>query len=213
MTRTSRRQVVAVQIGAALAVTVFVGACGHKSPLGPPIPTGATILGGEQSVTSAPPPPPGWKRQTVVPTSLQQAQDTVLRYLKKTLQALPAGTKLDATRFSGGASTAPCEDVVTGAPPKDFSAIGDLKLPPGTDPVAIIGKTGEIWESRGWYVFERDGFNKPNRSGYSPDGYRLQIEASHPAGYPPTLIATSPCFSGDLPDDRSPFPTVLTADS
>jgi hypothetical protein len=29
---------------------------------------------------------------------------------------------------------------------------------------------------------------------------------------PPTLKADSPCFSGDLPDIRGPFPIVLKAD-
>ncbi|MGB8389639.1 hypothetical protein [Mycobacterium sp.] len=45
-------------------------------------------------MTSTPPPPPGWKSHVDVPTSQQQAQDTVLKYLKKTLDALPAGTRL-----------------------------------------------------------------------------------------------------------------------
>lgn len=212
MSRAGRRPPAPASIAAALLVVVSVGACGHESPLGPPIPPGATVLGGGAPVTSAPPPPPGWKLRTIVPSSQQQAQDTVLEYLKKTLRALPPGTTLDATRFSGGASAAPCEDAISGTPPKDFSTIGDLKPPPGTDPVAIVAKTGDIWKSWGWYVFERDGFNKPNRSGYAPDGYRLQIVSAYPAGYPPTLIGISPCFPGNLPDDRSPFPMVLTAD-
>lgn len=163
-------------------------------------------------MASTPPPPPGWKLHPVVPASQQQAQDTVLGYLKKTLHQLPAGTMLDATGYGGATSTAPCEDVITGTPPKDFSTIGELKLPPGSDPVAIIAKTGDIWKSWGWYVMERDGFRKPNQFGYAPDGYTLQIVIASRAGYGPTVAATSPCFPGDLPDDRSPFPMVLSAD-
>lgn len=163
-------------------------------------------------MTSAPPPPPGWTAQTITPTSQQQAEDTVLGYLKKTLHELPAGTTLDATRFSGGTNTVPCEDVNTGTSPVEFSTIGDLKLPPGADPVAIVVKAGDIWKGWGWYVFERDGFNKPNRSGYAPDGYRLQIESASTPGYPPTLIGISPCFPGVLARHDISFPTILKAD-
>ncbi len=163
-------------------------------------------------MTSAPPPPPGWKLQPVTPTSQQQAQDTLLGYLRKTLRELPAKTTLDATRYSGGTSTAPCEDVISGTPRVDFSTIGELKLPAGTQLEAIVAKIGDIWKSWGWYVFERDGFRKPNRVGLAPDGYRLHIEAQQPASYPPTFTGVSPCFAGDLPDNRSPFPMVLTGD-
>ena len=163
-------------------------------------------------MTSAPPPPPGWKLRPVVPTSQQQAQDTVLGYLKKTLQALPAGTVLDATGYGGATNTPPCEDVVRGTPREALTTIGELKLPSGTDPAAVIAKTGDIWKSWGWYVMERDGFRKPNQFGYAPDGYTLQIVVASRPGYGPTVSATSPCFPGDLPEDRTPFPTILTAD-
>jgi hypothetical protein len=206
----TRAIVARVGVAAALLVVVLAAGCGHHNRLGPPIPTGATILGGPD-VTSASPPPPGWTLRPVVPTSQQQAQDTVLGYLRKTLRALPPGTTLDATRYSGGTSTAPCQDVETGTPPSSFATIGDLKLPPGTSPDVVITKAGETWKSWGWYVIERDGFYKPNRFGYGPDDYRLQIMAAPQPGYPPSLEAISPCFPGNLPDDRSPFPMVLTA--
>jgi hypothetical protein len=163
-------------------------------------------------MTSAPPPPPGWKQRPVVPASQQQAQDTLLGYLKRTLQALPAGTTLDATRYSGGTNTPPCEDVITGKPPEAFSTIGELKLPPDVDSNAVIARIGDIWKTWGWYVIERDGDYKPNRYGYAPDGYELIIAAANPPGYPPGLQGVSPCFPGNLPDDRAPFPMVLTAD-
>jgi hypothetical protein len=44
---------------------------------------------------------------------------------------------------------------------------------PNTDPDAVIGQTGDIWKSWGWYVMERDGFREPNRFGYARDGYSL----------------------------------------
>ena len=162
-------------------------------------------------MTSAPPPPPGWKPRPVVPTSQQQAQDTVLGYLKKTLQALPAGTTLDATRYSGGTNTPPCEDVISGVPPVAFTTIGELKLPVGVDPDDIIAKVGEIWQGWGWYVLDRGDLARKNRFGYAPDGYRLQIMAAAKPGYPLSVESISPCFPGDLPDNRSPFPMVLTA--
>ncbi|MDI3312992.1 MAG: hypothetical protein QJR12_01530 [Mycobacterium sp.] len=193
-----------------LVAVVLAGGCAHPSRLGPPIPSGATIIGGPD-MESYPPPPPGWKQRPVIPKSQQQAQDTILGYLKKTLRALPAGTTLDATGYAVP-NTPPCEDVITGTPPKDLETIGELKLPPGTDPVAIVGKAGDVWKSWDWYVIERDGFRKPNRFGYAPDSYSLQIKAKDPVTDPPTLEGISPCFPDDLPDDRSPFPMVLKAD-
>ncbi|BBX16524.1 hypothetical protein CRI77_21130 [Mycolicibacterium duvalii] len=47
----------------------------------------------------------------------------------------------------------------------------------GTDFAALIAQTGGVWQQWGWEVLERDGFNKPNRFGYGPDGYTLQIQA------------------------------------
>jgi len=195
----------------ALLMLVLVAGCGQHSALGPPTPTGATILGGPD-VTSASPPPPGWTSRPVIPTSQQQAQDAILGYLKKTLRALPPGTALDATRYSGGINTPPCKDVTNGAAPVSLSTIGELNLPAGVDPVGIVAQLGDTWKSWGWYVIERDGFRKPNRFGYAPDGYILHIMAKDPVSDPPTLIADSPCFSSDLPKDRSPFPMVLQTD-
>ncbi len=193
-----------------LGVMLCIG-CGQHNRLGPPTPTGATILGGPD-VTAASPPPPGWTQRPVIPTSQQQAQDTLIGYLKETLQALPPATTLDATRYSGGTNTPPCKDVSTGIPPKSFSTIGELGLPAGVDPTGIVAEIGDIWKHWGWYVIERDGFRKPNRFGYAPDGYILHVMAKDPVSDPPTLIGDSPCFAGDLPNDRGPFPVVLTAD-
>jgi hypothetical protein len=203
-----------VRAGAVIALLLAVtptGGCGHHNRLGPPTPTGATILGGPD-VTSASPPPPGWTSRPVVPTSQQQAQDTLLNYLKQTLRALPPRTSLDATRYGGGTSTPPCKDVSTGTATKSFSTIGELNLPAGAEPAGVVAAIGDIWKRWGWYVIERDGFRKPNRFGYAPDGYILHVMAKDPVSDPPTLIGDSPCFSGDLPDDRGPFPAVLTAD-
>ncbi|MCV7195120.1 hypothetical protein H7J74_01270 [Mycobacterium angelicum] len=158
---------------------------------------------------SRPPPPPGWKLQPVIPKSQQQAQDTVIGYLRKTLQALPPGTTLDASRYSSGATVAPCKDVANS--PMELATNGDMTLPPGTDTNSIVAKAGDIWKSWGWYVYERDAFYKPNRFGYSPDGYVLQIIARYKPDYPPGLQGISPCFPRDLPDDRSPFPMILRA--
>ncbi|BCI90493.1 hypothetical protein NIIDMKKI_56990 [Mycobacterium kansasii] len=77
-----------LRILTALLIAMLVGACSHGSPLGPPTPTGATVLGGTP-MESAPAPPPGWKLQPVVPETQQQAQDALIGYLTKTLQNLP----------------------------------------------------------------------------------------------------------------------------
>lgn len=193
----------------ALLVVMLVVACSHERPLGSPTPTGATPIGGPP-VESTPPPPPGWKLEPVIPKTQQQAQDTVIGYLKKTLAALPPGTTLDASRYSGGGTVHPCKDVESGTPPMEFATNGDLTLPAGVDTNTIVAKAGDIWKSWGWQVYERDGFYKPNRFGYAPDGYILQIIARYQPGYAPTLQAISPCFPPDLPAERSPFPTILT---
>jgi len=193
-------------------LTMLLSGCGHSTPLGPPVPTGATILGGAP-MTSAPPPPPGWKLQPAIPTSQQQAHDTVLRYLKKTLQALPAGTVIDATGYAGPGQNTPCDDNATS--PNSavaFSTIGNLQSPGNPNWDAMIAKIGDVWKSWGWRVMERDGFYKPNRFGYAPDGYNLQIESRGRPGYPPSLVGVSPCFPGDLARDDIPFPLVVRAD-
>jgi hypothetical protein len=146
-----------------------------------------------------------------VPTSQQQAQDTVLGYLKKTLDALPPGVVFDASRYGSASSTAPCNDAPANTnPPKEFSATGDLTLPPGVDGGKLIAQVGDVWKSWGWWVFERDGMYKPNRSGFSPDGYELHIGVPGLPG-PPNLTGTSPCFSHEIARDDLPFPTTITA--
>jgi hypothetical protein len=73
------------------------------------------------------------------------------------------------------------------------------------DPNTLIAKTGGVWKSRGWYLFERDDFRKPNRFSYAPDGYSLQIKGKSQPGYPPSLEGLSPCFPAALPNDRRSF--------
>ena len=164
-------------------------------------------------MTSAPPPPQGWLLKEVVPQSQQEAQYAILGYLKRTLAVLPPGTVVDSHGYVGSGQTAWCEDE-----PKDptkapvhVQAVGDVKVPGDMDPKTLITKIGDAWRSWGWYVFERDGFNKPNQFGYGPDGYRLQIEMANPPSYPPTLTAISPCFPGNLGRDDLRFPMVIHA--
>jgi hypothetical protein len=204
----------ALSLAGVIAVSAALAGCAHHdSSLGPAVPSGATEIGGTP-MTSAPPPPADWHPHTVAPASQQQAQDTIVGYLQRTLNALPPGTTLDATRYSGAGSNAPCEDNPTGArkPPTEFSTTADLKLPPGNKADDIIAKIGDIWKSWGWYVIERDGFQKPNRFGYAPDGYRLQVEAAYPPGSPPTVSGTTPCYSAELQRADIPIPEVLHAD-
>jgi len=161
---------------------------------------------------ATPAPPPGWKVNEVIPASQQQAQDTVVGYLRRTLAALPAGTVIDAHRFGAAGQTNYCDDNdSTATAPRYFDTIGELTLPAGADHSDLVEKTGDIWRSWGWYVIERDGFRKPNRFAYAPDGYRIQIQAAAKPGYSPTIQAISPCYPGTIARDDIPFPTVITA--
>ena len=50
----------------------------------------------------------------VVPQSQQQAQDTLVEYLRRMLEALPPGTQFDASRFAGaGSGNIGCDDDAT----------------------------------------------------------------------------------------------------
>ncbi|MGJ6122333.1 hypothetical protein QN239_07130 [Mycolicibacterium sp. Y3] len=134
-----------------------------------------------------------------IPASQQEAQDAIVRYLQATIDALPKGTTLDGSRYVVGDGTAYCEDNPSGDnAPVHVEDWRDMSLPPGTDFSAIIKETGDIWKQWGWQVIERDGFTKPNRFGYAPDGYVLQIEARQDPKYPPSLVGSSPCFPGNL---------------
>ncbi|ORV44779.1 hypothetical protein AWC02_14775 [Mycolicibacter engbaekii] len=126
---------------------------------------------------------------------------------------MPAGTTLDASRFGDATSTAGCDDNDTSpTAPKNLDTWGDLNFPRGNDTASIVAQTGEIWKSWGWYVIEREGFYKPNRFGYAPDGYKLQIMARYRPDQAPGLSGVSPCFPGDVPKERTPFPQVLGGD-
>lgn len=191
----------AKHLGAAVAVALAIStaACTQddtNQPLGPPTLSGATPIPGgpmEPTPTVANP---------KIPASQQEARDTVLRYLQRSVDALPAGSSLDGRRYVVGTGTTYCEDE-----PKDqnspvhFEDWRDINLPPATDFNATIAHLGDVWKQWGWQVIERDGFTKPNRFGYAPDGYTLQIEAHKDPKFAPSLIGASPCFPGNLRDD------------
>jgi len=95
-----------------------------------------------------------------IPTSQQEAQDTVLRYMQQTIDALPEGFSLDGTRYMVGDGTAYCEDDPAGRDaPVHVEDWRDMKVPAGTDVNALIAQVGGIWEQWGWDVIERDGFD------------------------------------------------------
>ncbi|WP_374023222.1 hypothetical protein [Mycobacterium sp. HNNTM2301] len=146
-----------------------------------------------------------------VPASQEEAQNMVVRYIQKTVDALPPGTNVDGTRYSGvGSGIAYCEDEPKDKnSPVNYSYWGDLNLPQGTDVDAVFSQVENIWKAWGWQVLERQGFEKPNRFGYAPDGYVVQIKAAYPPGSPPTIIGTSPCFPGNLRKEGTPVPTVI----
>jgi hypothetical protein len=128
------------------------------------------------------------------------------------LAALPPGSVIDGSRYLGPGLTAYCDDNDSSpTAPRRFDTIGELTLPPGVDASSLVEKTGDIWRSRGWYVIERDGFTKPNRFGYAPDGYRLHIEAAPQPGYPPSIEGSSPCFPGNIARDDILIPKEIRA--
>lgn len=210
MTNDDKRAYRATALLAALVVSVVIAGCGDDGKLGPPTPSGATDIGGP-IMTSSPPPPPGWQLKEVVPQSQQQAQDTLLGYLQRTINDLPPGITFDARRFGGvGGGNIGCDDNATTPDAQTrFDAAGDLKVPSGTDSAALIQTVGEVWRSWGWYVYERDGFRKPNQFGFGPDGYRLRIIVAARAGYPSGLEGSTPCSPGTLAHNDIQFPAVL----
>ncbi|WP_236054742.1 hypothetical protein [Mycobacterium sp. SM1] len=118
----------------------------------------------------------------MIPTSQQQAQDTGLRYLQQTLDILPAGSDLDRTRYRIRKMTRYCANDPSGPDaPVHVEVWRDVNLPAGTDFDAMISRTGQIWQQWGWQIIERAGFEKPNRFGYTPDGYVLHLEARNAA--------------------------------
>lgn len=189
-----------IAVAVALAAALLSAACGSDSFVAEPK---------DRAMTSVPQ-PPAFTVQPVVPESQQQAQDTVLDYLRKTVQELPSGTVLDRSRYPGP-NNVPCGDDIAGIPDNQFYDMREAKFPPGSDIAALIERTGQIWTGWGWRVVQRDGFRAPNRFGYGPDGYLLQIVAADPLDYPPTIIGSSPCFPGELARSDIALPTVLTA--
>lgn len=150
-----------------------------------------------------------------IPASQGEAQKTVIHYIQQTVDALPPGTNVDGTRYAGtGSGMAYCEDEPRDDnSPVNYAYWGDLNLPPGTDVNAMYGQVESIWKGWGWQVLERQGFEKPNRFGYAPDGYVVQIKAAYPPGSPPTIIGTSPCFPGNLRKEGAPIPTAINQTS
>lgn len=150
-----------------------------------------------------------------VPASQQEAQDTVLRYLQDTVNALPPGSTLDGTRYVAGGDTRYCDDDPSGPDaPVRFSDWRDIQTSAQMDFTKLVSEIGDVWKSWGWQVIERDGYEKPNRFGYAPDGYVLQITASYPPTYPPSIIAASPCYPGTLRRDDIPRnPPIITQNS
>lgn len=136
-----------------------------------------------------------------IPASQREAQETVLRYLQRTVDAMPPGSTLDGTRYVPGGETRHCDDDPNGPnAPVRFSDWRDVKVTQEVDFHSLINKIGEVWKGWGWTVIEREGYEKPNRFGYAPDGYVFEIVVSYPPSYPPSVIGASPCFPGNLRD-------------
>jgi hypothetical protein len=145
-----------------------------------------------------------------IPASQQEAQDTVLRLLQETANVMPPGTSLDGSRYRIGKMDRSCEDNPAGPDsPVHIEDWRDVKLPPGTDFDTVIAQTGDFWTQWGWQVVEREGFEKPNRFGYTPEGYVLHLEARNNAGAGPLLIGSSPCYPGSLRADTPRNPPLV----
>lgn len=207
MKQSTRRFRVAISVSALFAAALSGCTNFHPGNSRP------TDKAGQTMTLATPGPPPGWKVQEAIPQSQQQAQNTVVGYLRRTLAELPSGSVIDGGRYLEPGKTPYCDDNDSSpTAPRRFSTIGELQLPPGSESVDLIAKVGDTWRSWGWYVVERDVFTKPNRFGYAPDGYRLQIEAASQQGYPPTIQGSSPCFPGAIAREDIPIPVVINAE-
>lgn len=146
---------------------------------------------------------------TFEPQSQQHVQDIIVGYLRDTVATLPAGTVIDAGRFARPGQNSLCDDAESGpVAPMRFHTVGELRAT--GEETSIVAAVGVIWRRWGWHVVEREGFRTPNRFGYSPDGYRLQI-VSTGAGHPPVVQASSPCFPRPVANDDVAFPVIITA--
>lgn len=147
----------------------------------------------------------------MIPVSQQQAQDTVLALLQKAVNVLPPGSALDGSRYRVGRMDRYCEDDPAGM----SSAVHiedwrDVELPAGADAAAVIVQAGEVWRHWGRRVVEREGFGKPNRFGYSPDGYVLHLEARNSSDDGPLLIGSPPCYPSGLRSDTTRNPSLIS---
>lgn len=196
---------IVVVLAALLMTSCSTTSTKSEQTLGPSAPSGATIIpGGPMESTRV-------GKNPKIPTSQQEAQDAVLGYLKQTINIMPSGSDLDGARYRIGKMTRYCEDDPSGPDaPVHVEDWRDVNLPPGTDFNAMISQTGETWKKWGWHVIERDGFEKPNRFGYTPDGYVLHLEARNNVAATPFLIGSSPCFPGNLRRDIPWNPPVIT---
>ena len=100
-----------------------------------------------------------------IPKSQQEAHDSVVQYLQKTVDGLPPGTVIDASDTIGGSNLG-CDDNYTGPGPgpTEFSLFAHVVGPPGPKPADLIARAGELWRSWGIKVMERDGFEKRTNS-------------------------------------------------
>lgn len=159
LTRTTVHAVVAV-------MAMLVVACSpaeSKDPPSPANPSGVIPIPGgpmESTPTASSP---------KVPDSQQEAQDTVLQYLQRTVDGLPPGTTLDSSDARGGGNLS-CDDNYTGpgSGPTEYIAATHVVAPAGVKPADLISKTGDLWRSWGLQVMQREGFEKPNQFGFHP---------------------------------------------
>ena len=143
-----------------------------------------------------------------MPASQQQAQETILAMLQKTVDILPTGSVLDGSRYRIGTMAHSCEDDPVGTTSAEHvEDWRDVQLPDAADAHAVIKQTADAWRRWGWHVMERDGFERPNRFGYSPDGYALHLEAR--SNGDPLLVGSSPCFSNGLQEETPRNPALI----
>ena len=149
------------------AVLILVTGCSRNAATEPTTHEGSTMT----AATPAPGPPPGWEVEEVVPKTHQEARDTVVGYLQRTLAALGPGAVIDASRYLVAGTTSYCDDNDSGPnAPRYFTTLGEITDPAIRDGSQLVEKVGEIWRGWGWYVLEREGWGKPNRFGYTPTG-------------------------------------------
>jgi hypothetical protein len=107
------------------------------------------------------------------------------------------GTAFDTGDYSGtGDNNHFCDDKFSGPgkPSMNLGTAGDIAFPAGTSLCAMIVMTGDTSRSWGWYVYQRDGFEKPDQFGYAPMATTCRLWRPSPSTIRRPLVRHHPAL-------------------